>query len=319
MFKGDLRQKTKKSLALFSRSDPRSIAASKAFILSMSVTIFIGISEIILWILSKNELFYIEGFGNLVWVIPDAMLLAMILLGGHKADLRMNFGYQRIETLTIFVFTLAVALYVFYFFFDTLFSPSPELNVDYGPVTIIFSLIAIGLLCLLYRYIRGVGKRLNSQILLLDSVVIKADIACVAIILVSGLVQVIAPSLLTIHTILTLFVAMGLFIYSVSECLGAAKELVDANPSMQVMNLTEKITEELPEVLFISDHRIRSFGGAISVDITIETDPDITVREAYEISGKVEERIRSAVENVFDVRVRVTPVGAYLAKEASDL
>lgn len=122
-----------------------------------------------------------------------------------------------------------------------------------------------------------------------------------------------------IHTILTLLVAMGLFIYSVGECLGAAKELIDANPSMHVMNLTEKITEELPEVLFISDHRIRSFGGAISVDITIETDPDITVREAYEISEKIEERIRSAVENVLEVRVRVTPAGAFLAKEASDL
>ncbi len=319
MFKGDLRQKRKKSPALFSRSDPRSIAASKAFILSMAVTILIGISEIILWQLSENELFYIEGFGNLAWVIPDAVLLAMILLGGHKADFRMNFGYQRIETLTMFVFTLAVASYVFYFFFETLFSPSPELNVDYGPITVIFSLIVIGLLCLLYRYVRDVGKRLNSQILLLDSVVIKADIACMAIILVSGLVQIFAPSLLIVHTILTLLVALGLFIYSVSECLGAAKELIDANPSMQIMNLTEKITEELPEVLFISDHRIRSFGGAISVDITIETDPDITVREAYEISEKVEERIRSAVENVFDVRIRVTPAGAFLAKEALDL
>ena len=319
MFKGDLRQKTKKSPALFSRSDPRSVAASKAFILSMVVTIFIGISEIILWHLSENELFYIEGFGNLVWVIPDAVLLAMILLGGHKADLRMHFGYQRIETLTMFVFTLAVAIYVIYFFFETLFFPSPELNADYGPITVIFSIIVIGVLCLLYRYIRGVGKRLKSQILLLDSVVLKADIACVSIILVSGLVQVIAPSLLMIHTILTLFVAMGLFIYSVGECLGAAKELIDANPSMNVLNLTEKITEELPEVLFISDHRIRSFGGAISVDITIETDPEITVREAYEISEKIEERIRSAVENVLDVRVRVTPAGAFLAKEASDL
>ncbi|WP_421908574.1 cation diffusion facilitator family transporter [Methanolacinia petrolearia] len=319
MFKGDLRQKTKKRPALFSSSDPRSITASKAFILSMSLTVFIGISEIILWHLSENELFYIEGFGNLVWVIPDAVLLAMILLGGHKADFRMHFGYQRIETLTMFVFTLAVALYVLYFFFETLFFPSPELNADYGPITVIFSLIVIGLLCLLYRYIRAVGKRLNSQILLLDSVVIKADIACMAIILVSGLIQVVAPSLLMIHTILTLLVAIGLFIYSVGECLGAAKELIDANPSMHVMNLTEKITEELPEVLFISDHRIRSFGGAISVDITIETDPEITVREAYEISEKIEERISSAVDNVLDVRVRVTPAGTYLAKEASDL
>ena len=34
---------------------------------------------------------------------------------------------------------------------------------------------------------------------------------------------------------------------------------------------------------------------------------------------KIEERISSAVDNVLDVRVRVTPAGTYLAKEASDL
>ena len=319
MFKGDLKQKIKTRPALCSRSDPRSIAASKAFMLSMFVTVFIGVSEIILWFLSDNQLFYIEGFGNLVWGIPDTVLLSMILLGGQKADFRMHFGYRRVETLTMFVFTLAVAIYVLYFFFETLFSPIHELNVDYGAITVIFSIIVIGLLSFLYRYIRAVGKRLNSQILLLDSVVIIADIASVTIILVSGIVQVIIPSLLVIHTILTLLVAMGLFIYSVNECIGAAKELIDANPSIRVMALTERITEELPEVLFISDHRIRSFGGAISVDITIETDPDITVRQAYEMSGKVEERIRLAVENVFDVRVRVTPAGAFLAKEVCDL
>lgn len=315
MFKGNNRQDNVKSSDVYGKGDPYSRAATKALVLSLILSAVIGFVEMIFWLFSKNTLFFIEGLGNIAWLVPDVILLTTIRLGARKADFKMHYGYQRIETLVMLIFSIGISAYLLKFFFDTLTSPPNELTHGYGMATIFLSLMIIVTLFFLYRYMREVGKRINSRLLLLNSLVIKADMACVAIILVSGMFQVIAPSFDIIQTVLTLFVALALFVYSVGEGIGAAKELVDANPSLHVMALTEKITEETPEVLFISEQRIRSFGGAISVDITIETDPDITVREAYSIACGIEERICSSVEDVFDAHVRVQPAGAYLAKE----
>jgi divalent metal cation (Fe/Co/Zn/Cd) transporter len=301
------------------RNNSRTTAASRAFILSMSLSMLIGVSELFFWSISKNRLFFIEGFGNLIWLVPDVIMLIMIRLAGRKADFLMHYGYQRIETLTLFLFSLGISIFILNYFYETLVSPPEALNMEYGIPTIVFSLLVIGLLFSLYRYLQVVGKRIQSKIILLDSMVIKADIASAGIILVSGIFQVIVPSLILIQTGLILFVALALFVYCVNECIGAAKELIDANPSFQVMNLTEQIAEEMFEVIFISDHKIRSLGGAIVVEITIETDPEITVREAYRIAGCIEDRIRSSIENVFDVQIRVHPAGAYLAKENFDM
>ncbi|EHQ35483.1 cation diffusion facilitator family transporter [Methanoplanus limicola] len=318
MFKRYKRQNNKNYPDIYGRDDPYSRAATKALIISLIVSAIIGFVEIIFWFFSKNDLFFIEGFGNLAWLVPDTILLATVRLGARKADLKMHYGYQRIETLALLIFSLGIAAYILNFFFETLMSQSNELNPGYGMATIFLSLMIITMLFFLYRYLRDVGRRINSRLLLLNSVIIKADMACVAIILISGMFQVIAPSFDIIHTALTLFVALALFVYSSGEFIGAAKELIDANPSVNVMNLTEEITEEMPGVFFISEQRIRSFGGAISVDITIETDPEITVREAYSIACMIEERICSSVEDVIDVHVRVHPAGAYLAKETSE-
>src|SRR5690606_15760439 len=128
------------------------------------------------------------------------------------------------------------------------------------------------------------GKAIQSKVILLDSMVIKADMASAGVILASGFCQIITPLFITIQTALTVLIALSLFIYCINEGMRAAKELIDASPSLHILQLTEQIVEEIPEVVFISEHRIRSFGGAIAVDITIEADPAMTIQKAYDIS-----------------------------------
>jgi divalent metal cation (Fe/Co/Zn/Cd) transporter len=125
------------------------------------------------------------------------------------------------------------------------------------------------------------------------------------------------PSVMWIQTVLTVLVGLSLLVYSGNEISVAAKELIDASPSLHVMNLVERVAEETPEILFVSELRTRSFGGAIAVEITIEIDPGMTIRDAYQITTGLEERIRQQVENVISVRARVTPAGTYVAEETA--
>ena len=299
------------------KAEQRSQLVSRTLMFSMLVTVLIGVGELIFWIFSRNNLFLIEGFGNLAWLVPDTIMLLAIRVGSKKADLKMNFGYRRIETLFLLFFSLAISLFVIQIIYKATTNPPEQLPAEYGLLTVLLSAAIIGILALLAQYVWDAGKKNGSRLLMLDSMILRLDIASAAILLLSGIFLVMAPTVIIIQTVLMIIVGLALLVYCVNEAVQAAKELIDASPSIQVMKFIGKIAEETPEVRYVSERRIRSYGGAIAVGLTIETDPDITVRDAHRITSILEDRIKEKVENVIDVRIRVNPSGTYEAEKTA--
>jgi divalent metal cation (Fe/Co/Zn/Cd) transporter len=80
----------------------------------------------------------------------------------------------------------------------------------------------------------------------------------------------------------------------------------------------DKIFEAVDRVSGASNpHRVRSrqIGSLYTVVLDIEADGNITLTEAHHIADEVEESIRSAVENIYDIVVHVEPCGACHAEE----
>ncbi|MDR2633060.1 MAG: cation diffusion facilitator family transporter [Treponema sp.] len=55
--------------------------------------------------------------------------------------------------------------------------------------------------------------------------------------------------------------------------------------------------------------RMRRIAGYWDIDIDIEVDPRLTVREAHKIASTVERAIKERVEHVYDIMVHVEPIG----------
>jgi divalent metal cation (Fe/Co/Zn/Cd) transporter len=58
---------------------------------------------------------------------------------------------------------------------------------------------------------------------------------------------------------------------------------------------------------------MRRIASAWDIDLDIEVDPDLSVREAHDIAAAVECAIKDRVDGVFDIMVHVEPAG--FAKE----
>ena len=54
---------------------------------------------------------------------------------------------------------------------------------------------------------------------------------------------------------------------------------------------------------------VRKIGYKLKVGVDIEVDGNLSLREAHELSHKVEQSIRSEIDNLFDVSIHVEPVG----------
>ena len=55
--------------------------------------------------------------------------------------------------------------------------------------------------------------------------------------------------------------------------------------------------------------RVRKLGSILVVDLDIEVEPDLSVREAHDISLEVEAAIKRAIPEVYDVIVHIEPRG----------
>jgi len=60
-------------------------------------------------------------------------------------------------------------------------------------------------------------------------------------------------------------------------------------------------------------HRVRArkIGSHYMVNLDIEVDPDLPVREAHKIAQEVEKSIKSNLKNIYDVMVHIEPMGNF--------
>ena len=165
---------------------------------------------------------------------------------------------------------------------------------------------------ILFRVTRRKGIRLNSPMLIAKAWHHRADSISALAVLLSIFISSYFPALSLINPITTVIIA-GLILHSAWEVgSNAVKELIDFSPSLETIALIEEMAEEVEGVTFTHNIRIRSMGGALYVELTAETDPELTVAEGYAVVKQIREKIMDKVPNVIDVTTQLTPKGEYI-------
>ncbi len=87
-------------------------------------------------------------------------------------------------------------------------------------------------------------------------------------------------------------------------------ELMDGNADTSQYALLFEAVRAVPGAGKPHRARMRRIAGAWDIDLDIEVDGSMSVRESHDLAGAVEREIRSRVENVYDIVVHVEPAGA---------
>lgn len=286
-----------------------------------------------------------SGIHSLSDIVSDVVAWVAVRMGSHAEqrgeDGRFHYGRRRIETLlTLFAaFLLAfvsVELILSAFgYHDHGHGTSPAVveeaeiheaedhddhdeEHDEGALGHwLFPISAVVLISLiakeiLFRITRRKGIRLNSPMLIAKAWHHRADSISALAVLLSIFISSYFPTLALINSVTTVVIA-GLILHSAWEVgSNAVKELIDFSPSLETISLIEEIAEDVPEVTFTHNIRIRSMGGALYVELTAETDPALTVAEGYAVVNQIREKVMDEVPNVIDVSTLLTPKGEYV-------
>jgi len=87
----------------------------------------------------------------------------------------------------------------------------------------------------------------------------------------------------------------------------AVLDLMDRTPAEPVIEEIAQAARSVREVELIETLKVRKAGLAVFVDIHVEADPNMSLRDAHVVSGKVKTAIRRAVPVVQGVLVHMEP------------
>ena len=87
----------------------------------------------------------------------------------------------------------------------------------------------------------------------------------------------------------------------------AVDDLMDRTPEADLLDSIGRAAMSVPGVLRIEKVRVRKLGMGYFVDLHVQTEPTMILRDAHILSGKVKGAIRAALPKVSDVLVHMEP------------
>ena len=157
----------------------------------------------------------------------------------------------------------------------------------------------------LYRYSITAGKKLGSPAIL----AIAKDHRKDAITSVSTLVGVTGAffGLTVMDPIAAGITSLFIFHIGYKTFMGAAHDLMDGKPDDNYLEEIRKIAEGVAGVEYVHEIRCRRSGQYLIVDLKLDMDPEMTVRESHRIATAVKKLIFEHAMNVGDVMIHINP------------
>ena len=112
-----------------------------------------------------------------------------------------------------------------------------------------------------------------------------------------------------IDPLIAILVGLWVIRSSISIFLEANMELMDGSSDTAPYTAVFNAVRTVPGTINPHRTRMRRIAGLWDIDIDIEVDPELKVREAHLIASQVERAIKDSVEGVYDIVVHIEPAG----------
>ena len=264
----------------------------------------VAVLKIIIGTIIKSTSMTADGFHSLTDGSSNIVGLIGIQLASKPVDEDHPYGHRKFEMLAgLFIAGMLFVIggRIIINAIDRLRNPVLP-NVTIESLVILLLTLCINIFVSTFEYRKG--KKLNSQILISDSMHTRSDIYVSIGVLATligikmGLPHVIDP--------IASFIVAG-FIFN------AAYEIFKDNSDILVDKVvvdTDKIRSIVLSFEQVRDaHNIRSRGSEndLHIDMHIMTEPNLSVEESHELIHSIEERIRNDINKNVQVIVHIEP------------
>ncbi|OAS89468.1 MULTISPECIES: cation diffusion facilitator family transporter [Metabacillus] len=267
-----------------------------AYICLSSLKLIVGYS-------ANSEALKADGLNNATDIIASVAVLIGLKVSQKPADKDHPYGHWKAETVASMVASfimIVVGIQVLYGAILSVFANEHEAPDLISAWTGIFCAIVM---FLVYRYNKNLSRKINSQGLMAAAKDNLSD-ALVSIGTVIGIIgsQFALPWLDPLTAVI-----VGLLICKTALDIfrDASHHLTDGYDTDKIQSYKDTVLSQYG-VKGVKDIKARNYGNNSVVDIVILVNSNLGIRDAHDISTKVEEVLKTK-HGVYDVHVHVEP------------
>lgn len=276
---------------------------------------FLSALKIVVGFISGSLAVVADGIDSAGDVITSAITLFTARYLSKPPNRKYPYGYERADT----VATKVLAFIIFFAGAQLLITTIRKLFSgihDQLPtkLALYVTLISIVGKLLLALHQFHAGKKTGSNMLMANGKNMQNDVL-ISVSVLLGLICVYVFRLPVLDTVFALAVSLWVLWVAVKIFRDASLELMDGTRDCTIYEKIFDAIDKVPGAHHPHRVRARHIGHKIMIVIDLEVNGDLSLREAHAIAHRVEDSIKSSIDNVFDVTIHIEPLGDYHQEE----
>jgi len=279
----------------------------RAALFGLTVALVLGTAKLIGGLWGHSLALLSDAIHSLGDALALASVWGALVWAQWPADREHPYGHTRAEAVAgcnIALVLILSALWVGWEALHTLGEPSPVPEA----FTLVIAFLSVVLNEVLYRYSSRVARRTGSGAVLAASWDQRLDaLGSLAVLIGLALAQWGGPAWHAADHVAALVVALVILWAGSGLFWASLQELMDRQADPEILEAVRREARAVQGVRGVEKLRVRKTGLEHLVDIHIEVDPEISVREGHGIGHAVKDCLMSRFPTVKDVLVHIEP------------
>lgn len=278
------------------------------FIINSLLTFFKLISGII----GNSGAMIADAVHSLSDFLTDIVVLIGFKFTTKPEDKCHNYGHGKYETIATAIISIVLAAVGYKIFksgiVNVLLIIKGENIPKPGLIALIAASVSIVFKELLYRYTIITGKKINSSAIIANAWHHRSDaFSSIGTLIGIGGAIILGEGWIILDPIASIIVSVFIFKVSYDILIPSLNELVEKSLTNKEREEIENILEEAELVIDYHKLRMRRVGSKAVIESHILVDENLNVRDAHNIAGEVEKKIRYLLGENSIITIHIEP------------
>jgi len=253
----------------------------------------------------RSEAVFADGVESACDFVAIFATMVALRIGRKPFDEQHPYGHGKAESIAAIVVSLVIFVTGAGILFQAVHT---VIDVTYRTpqlLAVAAAFVTIGIKEALYRYSVRVGRDLESPALL----AIAKDHRKDALTSIATLIGVTGAffGLQVMDPLAAGLTSLFIFRIGGETFSSAAHDLMDARPPEEMLVTVARLAEAVAGVEHVHEIRGRRSGQYVIIDLKLEMDPEMTVKQSHSIATAVKRAIFERFPNVGDVMIHINP------------
>ncbi|KYZ75652.1 cation transporter [Anaerosporomusa subterranea] len=276
----------------------------KVLWLILAANLLVAVTKIFIGNSIQSTSMTADGYHSLTDGVSNVVGLIGIAFAAKPVDSDHPYGHKKFEFLTgLFIggMLLVITTNIILEAIAKILEPvTPQFGAD--TIAALVATLVINVIVSVYEYRQG--QRLNSYILIADSLHTRSDIYVSLGVLLTLLgIKLGAPPLL--DPIASIIVA-GFIAHAALEIIKSTSDILVDRAAVDLV-LIESVTMTFSQVKDVHGIRSRGSESALFIDMHIEIDPLMSIEEAHELVHQIEEKLKEEINPTIQALIHTEP------------